>query len=168
MRETPGEGARESKDFSIEQVMSGAIGFNKFFNRFIGRTMSPDDIIRAEIRPGEQILWSGRPRQGIVVHLVDSWSFVGGTFLAAMAGMTALQPEVSNRWVGILLLGPIALYAVVGRFVIDAWQRSRTHYGITSDRILIVVDFPNHRVQSLFYNAIANVSIVSDRSGRGR
>jgi hypothetical protein len=55
----------------------------------------PDDVIRAELQPAEQLLWAGRPRQGWRVRASD-WVFIAfgliwtgialfGCFLAIMS-----------------------------------------------------------------------------------
>jgi hypothetical protein len=32
---------------------------------------SAEDVIRGELGPGEQLLWAGRPRQGLVLRAID-------------------------------------------------------------------------------------------------
>jgi len=106
-----------------------------------------DDDLRSRLMPGERILWSGRPRQGLLltgrdIFLVPfSLIFCGGTIvweaavlgLLNRAGAHSHAPLFFALWgVPFVLLG---LYLVFGRFITDASIRRRTIYGVTDKRV---------------------------------
>ncbi len=132
------------------------------------------------LRPGEQLLWAGRPDPA--VHLTPADVFVipfsllwGGfalfwTYSAAAGG--APLPFVLFG-VPFVALG---LYMLVGRFVYKAQRKRATAYGVTTERVLVAVgdrslsDTPV-RHQPLTVRSTRSgrhVSAVIGRSGRCR
>jgi hypothetical protein len=130
------------------------------------------------LRPGEQLLWAGRPDPA--VHLTPADVFVipfsllwGGfalfwTYSAAAGG--APLPFVLFG-VPFVALG---LYMLVGRFVYKAQRKRATAYGVTTERVLVAVgdrslsDTPV-RHQPLTVRSTRSgrhVSAVIGRSGR--
>ena len=61
----------------------------------------------------------------------------------------------------------VGLYFVFGRFFADALARSRTYYGVTSERALIVTTWFGRRVRSIALRTLGEVSTSerSDQSG---
>src|SRR6266849_6180659 len=89
--------------------------------------------LRRELGANEALLWSGQPRQGIVVRGYDifliPFSLLWGGFLIFFeySILSGNGPSF-----GLLLGIPfslIPLYVIFGRFIVDATQRRRTYYG---------------------------------------
>jgi hypothetical protein len=61
----------------------------------------------------------------------------------------------------------VGLYIVFGRFVADAWQRSRTVYGLTSRRVIIVGGLTSRQTRSLPLQQLGPMTLHerADRSG---
>jgi hypothetical protein len=61
----------------------------------------------------------------------------------------------------------VGVYLIVGRFFVDAWQRDKTYYGVTNERIIIVSGHLNRKVKTLDLGALSDLSLTerSDRSG---
>jgi hypothetical protein len=59
------------------------------------------------------------------------------------------------------------VYLIVGRFFVDAWQREKSYYGVTNERIIIVSGLLNRKVKTLDLEALSDLSLTerSDRSG---
>lgn len=93
--------------------------------------------LAGSLLPGERVLWAGRPKQGLL--LVGSDAFVIPFSLVWTGGVaTGLAHSKSGPMFFVPVFMLVAgLYFVVGRFIHDAWLRSRTHYAITDRRILI-------------------------------
>ena len=59
------------------------------------------------------------------------------------------------------------VYFVVGRFFVDSLQRSKTHYAVTTDRVLIVSGMLGRKVKSLSLRTLSDVSLSEGRNGDG-
>jgi len=138
-----------------------------------------DDDLRSRLMPGERILWSGRPRQGLLltgrdIFLVPfSLIFCGGTIvweaavlgLLNRAGAHSHAPLFFALWgVPFVLLG---LYLVFGRFITDASIRRRTIYGVTDKRVLILRDGSFNKFVALNVDRLPEIAISERTSGRG-
>src|SRR5215813_5940305 len=93
-------------------------------------------LLRPELGPGERLLWSGMPRQGVVFHATDLFLIPFFLVWAGFPTAAAFGFITSGRSAGIdLLFLPfiiIGAYMLVGRFIIDARQRAHTFYGVTN------------------------------------
>jgi len=61
----------------------------------------------------------------------------------------------------------VGLYMIFGRFWVDARQRARTFYGITSERVVIVFGLFARRVKSLSIDTLTDVSLTERSGGSG-
>ena len=109
--------------------------------------------IATELESGERLLWSGAPPQGLLLRSSDAFlipfSLMWGGFALFWEATTvkAKAPVFFTLWgIPFVLVG---LYVMVGRFFVDARQRSRTFYGVTDRRILIVTGVSSRNVKSL-------------------
>jgi hypothetical protein len=61
----------------------------------------------------------------------------------------------------------VGLYIIVGRFLVDSYQRARTYYGVTDQRVIILGGLMNRDVKSITLQGLNDVSLNerSDRSG---
>lgn len=118
-------------------------------------------IIRAELEPGEQLLWSGRPPQGFRIRLRDSFILVGGATFLFFGLFTAFNMDLIKQlwppafkafWMGPVML--IAAYAVFVRPLLDVWIRRRIAYGVTSMRVVIVSNTLVRRIKSFEFDTM--------------
>ena len=129
--------------------------------------------------PGERLLWSGAPgRAGggqprrLVSRLVGVAT--GGVGLGAVA-VVATQPDASTAavlvWLVVALpLLLVGLYLVAGADYHGAWLRARTHYALTSERVLLgFTERPTvcTSCTSLALVGLAGASLVLRRDGSG-
>ena len=124
-----------------------------------------------ELESGESLLWSGRPRQGVVFRKSD-WFMVPFSLLW---GGFAIFWEVSAVSGGapffFALFGVpfvlIGLHMIVGRFFVDMRQRARTYYALTNSRVIIIGGLFSRTVKSLALRTLSDVSVseIGDRSG---
>ncbi len=96
--------------------------------------------------PGERLIWEGRPWRGLRLVWDDlffiPWSLVIGAVLAfvgsvGLAGLTGGEFPLLGAAIA-LIFSATAVYLTVGRFLHDIWIRSRTRYGLTNRRAVIV------------------------------
>lgn len=136
----------------------------------------PDTVpeeIRRELASGEQLQWWGRPRQGLVLRASDALRIPFSLLWCGFAifwewNVVTLPsaPAFFMLW-GIPFVG-IGVYMVVGRFFVDARQRSVTRYALTNERVLIVSGLLSRRLKSLALKNLPAIELtVSDTQGAG-
>jgi hypothetical protein len=100
------------------------------------------------LESGERLLWSGRPRQGIVFRAVDIilipfslfWlSIVAlfGWFVLPQSGSVA---EAEGVLLALVICGAfllVGLYLLIGRHLADCIRRASTFYAVTDRRVII-------------------------------
>jgi len=116
--------------------------------RVNSETRSTESILSAELGSGERLLWSGRPRGGLRLRPQDAvlipisllWGGFAIFWEVMALTMTAKAPMPIRLVFPLFGLPFVAmgLYLMVGRFFVEARVRSRTVYGVTNRRILIV------------------------------
>lgn len=133
-------------------------------------TSLPDEL-RSELSAGEQPLWWGRPRQGLVLRRSDVFAipfsllWCGGTVLWEYSVASKDAPPIFVLW-GLPFIA-VGLYLVVGRFFVDAKQRESTYYAVTAERVLIVSGLFTRKVQSLNLRTLSQVTLIGRPSGEG-
>ena len=104
-----------------------------------------DDIaqeFRLYLISGERIVWTGRPALGVrfsgrdvfLVPFSILWAGFAFFWEGSVLTIGALSP-MALFGVPFILAG---LYLTVGRFLVDAWARSRTIYALSDQRALIL------------------------------
>ena len=61
----------------------------------------------------------------------------------------------------------LGLYLIVGRFFVDAWQRSRTCYALTNERAIIVSGIVGQKVKSLPLRTMSDITLTERSDGSG-
>ncbi|MTW10198.1 PH domain-containing protein [Pseudoduganella eburnea] len=119
----------------------------------------------------ERVLWQGVPRQGLMLRGADvlmiPFSLLWGGFSLFLeySVMRSDAPMVLRLWsIPFVLMGA---YMVGGRFVIEAWQRARTEYVVTNERIIIRSGILRRRAQSLELRALGDFALTENNKGEG-
>ncbi len=137
-------------------------------------------IIQKELGPDEDLLWAGRPKQGIVFRSEDiffiPFSLLWGGFAifwevmairAVLAGMKKGELEVIILPIFGIPFVIMGLYLIFGRFFIDAMRRKNTFYGLTNKRVIIVSGLFGRKVDSLNIDGITELSFAEKSGGYG-
>jgi hypothetical protein len=134
-------------------------------------------ILIQELDTNENLLWAGIPKQGLMLQASDTFmipfSLVWGGFALFWETMALSIPSDKAGPVSIVfpLFGLpfvlIGLYIMVGRFFYDAKKRSKTFYGLTNKRIIIVSYLFGKTLNSLNLKNIDEISIVEKANGSG-
>jgi PH (Pleckstrin Homology) domain-containing protein len=130
-----------------------------------------EQITRSQLGRNEKLLWSGQPRGGIKLRAADAlmipFSVMWGGF-AIFWEMSVLKqgaPGFFALWgIPFVLVG---LYLIVGRFFVDAWQRSRTYYALTNERAIIVSGLLGQKVKSLPLRTMSDITLTERPDGSG-
>lgn len=140
-----------------------------------------ENPLNAQLDPGEQLLWTGRPIHGFVLRASDAFlipfgilwlgfcllwegSALGISFHGLPAKLT-----LENYFMGLWGLPFIAIgfHLLVFRFFVDAWQRRRTYYAVTNTRAIVVLDGVTRRIQSISLAAAPVTELIEHRDGTG-
>jgi hypothetical protein len=96
-----------------------------------------EDVIRRHLEPGEQLIWAGRPPQGVRARLVDLW-FVPMLLLSLFGIALVLAIGQPLALSGVGLYGITVVFLAVDRFILAPRRRARTWYGLTSERVVVI------------------------------
>ena len=133
----------------------------------------PSIALQPMLDPDESLLWSGRPRQGIMFRGTDlflvPFSLIWGGFAIfweyMAVRMTANSPPFFALFgVPFVLIG---LYMIFGRFIVDALVRKNTVYGVTSERILVLSGLFRRGLRSLDIRSLNEISLSEKEDGSG-
>jgi hypothetical protein len=130
-----------------------------------------EPIVLRELEPGEQLLWSGRPVQGLRFRRAEAWaipfSIVWTGFFVFWEGdaIRSGAPLFTRLW-GIPFL-VVGAYLVPGRFVVDLWVRGNTAYGVTDRRVIVSSGLLSRRTTSHALDALPAVTLSERRHGEG-
>jgi hypothetical protein len=117
------------------------------------------------------LLWAGRPRQGVFLRPADAYLIPFSLFWGGFAifweytVFNSKAPFFFRLW-GVPFVA-VGLYLIVGRFFVEARQRSKTYYGLTNSRVIIVSGLVDRSVKSLQLRALAEVSLSERADGSG-
>jgi len=127
----------------------------------------PFALLHAQLRSGESLLWTGRPRQGISLRMADLLLIPFSILWSGSAFWWEYTVIREGVWVfaviGMVMVA-IGAYFLVGRFLAEAYRRSRTCYGLTDRRVVIVC---GKRVRTLDLRSIKEMSLSESKGGEG-
>ena len=61
----------------------------------------------------------------------------------------------------------VGLYLIFGRFIFDAIQRSKTYYGVTNERVIIISQLFGKKIKSLDLRTLSEISLDEKPDGSG-
>lgn len=130
--------------------------------------ISVPEAIREQLGSGERLLWSGAPRQGLVLRAADALFIPFSLIWAGFAVFWEVNVMAQGAPLFFTLFGipllVVAAYITIGRFFVDAHIRARTFYAVTAERVLIVSGVFSRSVKSLSIPTIPDLTL---REGRG-
>jgi len=127
-------------------------------------------VIRSEMEPKEKLRWSGSPRSGLRLSCLDAYIVPCSLVYCGFGIFWEYQAfQGGTNLISVLLDLPILLsgvYFLVGRFFVDAWQRRRTFYGLTDQRVVIVSGLFRRQVRSMSLQTLGKLTLAEkiDRS----
>jgi len=130
----------------------------------------PEDI-RSQLSAGERVLWSGQPRQGIIVRGADAFMIPFSLMWGGFAVFWEASVISSNAPAFFVLWGVpfvlVGIYLIVGRFFAESRQRARTFYAVTNERVLIVSGLFSRKIKSLNLRTLSDLSLSEGKSNEG-
>jgi hypothetical protein len=130
-----------------------------------------DSPLNQQLDPGERLLWSGKPLGGIRFRPQDAFLIPFSLLWCGLAIFWEVSVTRSRAPIFFMMWGIpfvlVGLYIVFGRFLFDAWNRSRTYYGVTNERIIIISGILARQTKSLQLRTLADVSLSQRGDGSG-
>ncbi len=127
--------------------------------------------ITKELSGSEKIIWTGKPKDGILLRGSDAFMipfsllWCGFAIFWEYSVVTTQAPFFFKLW-GIPFV-VVGLYFVFGRFFWEAKQRNKTSYGLTSERIIIISGIFSRKIKSIDLDSLGEYSLSekSDKTG---
>jgi hypothetical protein len=132
----------------------------------------PAEQVIGEVMSGdERLLWTGRPRQGVLFRPADAFAIPfsilwTGFMVYWEIGVSKMKAPLFMQLWGIPFI-LVGAHMLVGRFFLDSWQRARTSYGLTTQRAIIVSEFLRRNIKSMNLRSLADVSLTERSDGTG-
>ncbi|SRR5205823_3594326 len=130
-----------------------------------------EQVARSQLARDEKLLWSGQPRGGLRLRPADAllipFSLMWGGFAIFWETSVLKQgaPGFFAVW-GIPFV-VVGVYLILGRFFVDAWQRSRTYYALTDQRAIIISGLATRQVKSLPLRTMSDITLSERADGSG-
>lgn len=138
-------------------------------------------LLQSELMPGEFFLWSGQPSRKVVFHQSDwfaiPFSFLWGGFAIFWEyGATGHFDKVhsTQNTSAISFLGVwgipfilIGQYLIWGRFLYTAWRKTRTFYGVTNKRVLVLGTGISRKLSDGYLKNLSSVTLTTRNDGLG-
>lgn len=116
----------------------------------------------------ERLLWSGAPPSGVMFRSSDLFLIPFSLFWCGFVIRWETLALRNDRGTFSIVWGipfvVVGLYLVAGRFIHDAWNRSRTTYTVTSERIVILC---GDEEKSLPLKTLSEYSLKTRSDGSG-
>ncbi len=132
---------------------------------------SSHPIFQQFLSPGEKIIWSGKPRQGFLLHRSDvffiPFSLVWTVIAIWMEYDTLASPLPIQEKPWSLFSLAIAAYILVFRFLVDVVYRYVAFYALTDQRILIHTGLLKTTLTSLPLAAQKEIHLDLRKDGSG-
>jgi hypothetical protein len=129
------------------------------------------DLVARYLVPNETLLWTGRPKQGLLLRPGDGFAIPFSLLWSGLVVRSAYNAFVSDSSILLrLFFIPFTLmgfYVLFGRFLVDAWLRSRTIYALTSQRVIVVTQSIHTDVVSLALARLPQLTLSEGSGGRG-
>jgi hypothetical protein len=119
------------------------------------------------LNPGEKLIWTDRPEQGVVFRQNDIFVIPFSLFWCILAIFGFLESLNSIEFIFMLPFVIVGLLFAFGRFIIDSYQRENVFYGITNERIIIKSGVYNKTIQSFNIKSVAELKCEETSNGRG-
>lgn len=123
------------------------------------------------LEPGEQLLWKGMPKQGVMLSKADYFVIPFSLFWGGFAIFWEIMViTMGAPWIMVIFGIPfvlIGLYLMVGRFFFDARRRKNTYYGLSHNRIVILSGVKSPRADSYFLSELKDLSVSENPDGIG-
>jgi hypothetical protein len=132
---------------------------------------SDDGDFSAQLLDGERVIWTGAPAQGLLFRARDwlliPFSLLWAGFVVFWESTVVSKGAPLFFWLWGIPFVLIGVFMLVGRFIADAWLRSKIRYALTNRRILIDRAGPFPKFTALYLDTLPTVQLEQHAEGRG-
>jgi hypothetical protein len=129
------------------------------------------DLFAGRLLDGEHVIWSGQPRQGLMLTPQDAVLIPFSLAWCGFAVFWEVSVVTQGAPASFTLSGAVfvcfGLFFVFGRFLFDAWLRRGLRYAVTDRRILICRPRPLGRFIAIGLDRIPQAQLTEGTGGRG-
>jgi hypothetical protein len=134
------------------------------------------ELFEGDLLRDEEILWYGKPDPQALFSRADfalipfSILWAGFAFVACGVLLAIAILDSPVALLGVIIAGPMALmgfYITIGRFLYKKWWKRRTHYAVTSQRLLSLTFSFGRQLDAAFIDRLTGVTRDIARDGRG-
>ncbi len=129
---------------------------------------SSKNDLNPNLDPGEKLLWSGKPAQGLLFRKMDIFFIPFSLLWGGFAIVWEFMAISMGAPIYFLLFGApfviIGLYFILGRFVVDNYLRKHITYGVSDKRIIIKT---KQAIKSFGLEDIQTLELVEKSNGKG-
>lgn len=119
--------------------------------------------ISGYLLPNEKLLWTEKPKSGIRFRLFDFYLIPFSVLWMGLAIFIYWRTE----FLGALIFVAVGIYVIFGRFWVDSKIRSKTYYGLTNRRVIIISGLFSSKADNFPLNNLGKtkISVKADGSG---
>lgn len=122
-----------------------------------------ESVVGSLLHPGEELIWCGRPRQGIVLRRIDVVLIPLGLLACCFFGVWSYFAiryfPIPLKFMSIPAI-VFGFYLAYGRFLLDMRRRSNTIYAITNERCLWINNRDLTEVKTLDHQSMPETTLV--------
>ena len=130
-----------------------------------------EKVVQTHLESGEELLWAGRPTQGIKFRSIDIFMIPFSILWGGFAIFWEASAISSGAPFFFALFGVpfvvVGLYIVFGRFYVEAKQRENTVYGLSNERVIIYSGLFSKKLKSLNIRTLTDVTLSESANGCG-
>jgi hypothetical protein len=137
---------------------------------FVGVTPAIQTLFQNEMLRDEKILWSGQPEQNLFLTVRNIVQIIFALVWLGITGSVGYFAIESFDIFTMLFLVPfvlIGLYLLFGSFIYSDYQKKRTYYAVTNQRVLILINSSNKVVKSKLISQIPVLNKTTNKDGIG-
>jgi len=138
--------------------------------------------IESRLDPGEKLLWTGQPKQGVRLQPQDAFmipfSLMWGGFAivweASVLGIGLMHADkASDKGVTVFMslwgipFVLVGLYMIVGRFFYDSALRQKTFYAVTNRRVIVLKGLWSFNLMSYDFYTLGTLNLSERSDGSG-
>ncbi len=137
---------------------------------FSGVSSSTQTLFQSEMLKDEKILWSGQPEPGFFMTKGDIFLILFALFFLGPTGYMEFFAILSFDLISMVFFSPFVIlgsYILVWNPVYKHYQKKKTHYAVTNQRVLILIDSSDKKVESKLISQIPVLNKTINKDGIG-